>query len=896
LIDIRLNQLYTLPRYIIISLIVFFQISISFAQKKDPRTTRITYSCANKSLSLVIQELSTKSGIDIVFAQSRVTQARKINAQVKNELLIDVLNVILNSSRLEAEVVENVIVINTKKAIEKYLDFTISGYIRDKENNEPLPNASIYLKDGSLGVFSNEQGFYSLKLTRGDYEVLYHYTGFKTDTLSIYLQRDSTADVFLDNNVNKLQEIIITEDLNRDLLRFGEEYISKEKIANSAALSGESDILRSLNHSAGVNTGADGFGGQSVRGGNTDQNLILFDGIPLQNTGHSFGLVSILNSDIIQDARLYKSAMPARFGGRLSSFLDIKTRNGSSDKIKSSVSISTITSKATVEGPWASRKGSFLISARRTFADLWINNIAKFINQRTNAEGKANYYFGDLSTKFRYRISDNKTLTFLALVSNDELKNDKIENRKLEKKTFLDETAINQSWGNRIISLGLDQQIGNNRFAKTLLYYSGWKTSSFNFARNAIIETNGEVTDIFNANLKSSNFSILGLRHDYTYQISNSFLIRAGASLSYNNYNPDFNFTNNNRRSIFPAKITIDSLLNRTVKNDNKSNETNAYIENEFSFGKGSILNIGLHTSRYQSETKTNYSLQPRISLSLSNAVSWFNIAWSSARQYQQSLVEDGLGFPTDIWLSATDIIKPADGIQGSTNFGLFINKQSSINFGVYYKTFKNIISLGEGQSLIVENESNQKWQAEIPRGKGQAYGVEGTFNTSYDGFGLELNATYGKSTRTFLDINNAKLFNFNLDRRLNSNAVLTVKLSKSTKLNFSANYGSGANISIPTGDIVVFIINGQKTITTIYKEKNGYKLPPNFRMDLGFHMAFKGKKLSHSVYAGLYNFTNNSNPIYLKLDRNIFDLNVYEVTRVSLFPILPAISYSIAF
>ncbi len=866
----------------------------SFGQKKDPRLVRISYACANKPLNLVLQELSRISGVDIVYSNVRTNYTRKITQSVKDESLIDVLTVILQPYRLIPEIVENVIVINTRKEKEKFLDFIISGVVRNKLTNEVLPNASVYLADRTKGVYANENGFYSFKLDRADYAIVYSYTGFNNDTLRLYLKRDTVINRYMMPEINRLEEVIVKEDLNKQFFRNGEEFISQDKIAFSTALTGEADVIRSINNLAGVYTGADGFGGQSIRGGNTDQNLILFDGIPMQNTGHSFGLVSIFNSDIIQDARLYKTSMPARFSGRLSSILDIKTRNGESDSLRMSLTLSTITSKATVEGPISKGKSSFIVSARRTFADLWIDRVADFFNQGTGTEGGLNYYFGDVSAKLRFEVGENKHLSVLGILSRDRLINQRSTQRSLEKKKFLDQSNIEQNWGNNIASISLDQILGNNRFAKTSIYYSGWKTSAFDFNRNAIEFSASNVTDIYNSSLKSTDFKIMGLRHDYGYQINKTYLLRAGIQFTLNSYNPSFNYQTNNQSKIYPEVISKDDLSRESLSVSIKSNEFIGYAENEFTFSKGSILNVGLNFSRYQSKGNTSLSLQPRVAFNLSNRYSWFTAAVSTGRQYQQALAEDGLGFPTDVWVSSTKFIKPADGLNAATNFGFMLGKSSSVNFGLYYKTMKNIIALGEGQNLIVNVNNIDEWEKEIPRGTGKTYGLEGGYSLSTSSFSLELNGTFGHSTRKFLDINNQKEYEFNLNRRFSSNGLMSFKFSKTTKLNVSVNYAGGARVSVPTGDIVVFEINGQKVLSTIYVAKNSYLFPNNFRTDIGLNMVFKGRKVTHGIYAGIYNITDQKNPVYLKLDRNVLDLNIYEVNQVSLFRILPALSYTL--
>jgi hypothetical protein len=891
----KTNLLYLSSR--VLFLLFFTILSWQIVAQSDIEKVKITYVCINKPLNIVLKEISQKSNINITFSESKINFTRRVNVNAKNQNLIGVLEVILKPYRLEPEIVENSIAIVTAKEVKKYLDYTISGYIYEGGSKEPLPHTAIYLSDGSVGVYSNEEGFYSLKLKRGNYKILYNYVGFKEDTIQILLRRDSTANRYLKPIDNKLNEVVVKEDLNKRWLRKGEDYINKSKIHVTSSLTGESDIMRSLNLMSGITSGGDGFGGQSIRGGNTDQNLIILDGVPLQNTGHGFGMVSIFNSDVIQDARLYKSAIPSKYSGRLSSVLDIKTINGNSDKLHGTVSVSSITSKATLHGPLG-KNATFIVSGRRTFTDLWIKSLSRFIakNNDPRSEGETNYFFTDVTGKLNFKYSDKTSLSILMVYANDDFDSYRKKIIQVPNKVeYINQTSNKLVWGNMLGSIILDRQINNNAFAKLTLHGSKWSTKTFGFERNAI-DSLGNIEDIYSAKYRYANFENFGARYDYSLQANKLAYLKFGVGGSYNNFRPTFNSSNNLSKKIFPDSLGIGDLEKNLIFQNNLSYETFAYGEAEINFSAGSNLTVGFHGSRYATDSLSYFSIQPRLSFNLSNEYSWMTASITSLRQHQQALAEDGLGFPTNVWVSSTSVIKPADGINYSLNLGLAKKQTSSINMGVYYKTMKNIITLGEGETLTVESDKETKWQASIPRGTGIAYGLElgGKFNFSK--FNFDVNANYGKSTRKFLDVNNAQEFDFNLDRRFYGTAVLGIKLGENSFLNFSGVYGMGAKVSAPEGLIAVYEVNGQKVLSTIYKTKNGYIFPDLFRLDFGYTTIFGNKGKEHKIFLGVYNLTNKRNPIYLKLGRNTFDINSYDLSSVSLFPLLPAISYSYSF
>ncbi|MBK8699606.1 MAG: TonB-dependent receptor [Saprospiraceae bacterium] len=615
------------------------------------------------------------------FPNPRSNPKKTVTIGASNERLLDVLQVICKPYRLTTEVIGNAIAIVSEKYDELDSEYIISGYIKDGRDGEVLPYTAVYLADRTAGVFSNEKGFYSFKLRRGNYQIIYAYVGYQEDTLQLFLRKDTTIVCKLKTE-NQLAEIVIEENLTRTTERYGETFYSKDRISTAMMFAGEADVIRTINSTAGVSTASDGFGGMSVRGGNYDQNLILYDGVPVQNTGHAFGLISIFNSSIIQDARLIKGGFPARYGGRLSSILDIKTRDGNNKAFKGEVSLSTIASRVLLEGPISKDKASFLLSYRRTFADPWIKELSQYIIQTGDAKGETSYYFDDINGKVSFALNPKHQLSFSYYKGRDALKNS-VSSKKMSSNIEYDYNSINdQGWGNRLASIHLNSQLGKNMYSKLIAYTSKWENDAYNFRRFAV-DSSSTIEDIYTADYKLSNLSNTGVRWDIDVQFSKGNIMRFGAGFIQNQYSPMFNLLSNvNNGAIYPEVIDKEEIKSRTNGASYQTEEILAYVEDEFDAGSNVVLNVGLHSSVYLFNGSRYASLQPRFSMNINGEASWFNFSSSMLRQYHQALSDNGLGFPSDQWVSASKWIKPADAINTSTTFGFLLSKNVSWSFG----------------------------------------------------------------------------------------------------------------------------------------------------------------------------------------------------------------------
>lgn len=879
---------------LILSLFLFTTIIFRLSGQ-NVAEVRLSYTSLNKKLPVVLQDLTIFSGVNIVFSDTKLKSTRKVTFSAKNERLGDILNVILKPYGFDFEIVgQNIVIINKRESIYKE-NYKLQGYIKDKTSGEVLPYAAIYSIDKSWGITANENGFFSLNMQRGEKVFCVAYLGFETDTIAQYFTQSQVLDVNLEPN-SFLNEITIVDD-GQYSERENPKYLSKRTMSEDAYLGGEADIMHHLQNQAGVTTNADGFGGLHVRGGSYDQNLILLDGVPIQHTGHAFGILSIFNNNAIQDARFYKGSFPARYGGKISSILDIRTREGNNQKYAGEVSLSTLAASLSIEGPIIKDKASFIISARRTFADTWIKAISKFQNDPDKGfDGFTTFKFYDLNAKFTFDLTRQHSLSVNYYQGSDDLNSfQNYTNPFAVTPTYVSQTKDDWNWGNKLYSVVLNSQLNKNSFSRVSLFNTEWNYSKFNFNRFGSI-SDSTSTDIYESSLKASRINNQGIIWDVDMQLSNPNRLRFGASYTRQKYSPSYKqLSNSDTLLMYPNQIHEFEIESQLVTNVSEPREINVHIEDEIKFNGGFALRGGVMFSNYSVDTFSGISIQPRIVMSQTGETMRFEIGASKMRQYGQVLSEEGLGFPSDVWVTASGRLKPADAWIINTNTVFQVNKEVVISFGGYLKFMENLISLNEGEAIPFDKLG--EWDKFIPRGKGKAYGIEISCSKILGDTRFDFNYTWSKSLRNFADLNNGKEFDYRTSRSHSFNFSLKQKIGKNIELISNVAVYSGTRATFPEGDIVEYTDSkGVKRLSIVYLEKNNYVFPFYQRVDIGFNFYTKYNWGRQKIFIGFYNVTNQKNPLYLDVKRNELDPQFYEVRQISLIPFLPALSYSLAF
>lgn len=758
--------------------------------------------------------------------------------------------------------------------------YSISGYIKESGTNELLPYSNVYLPQIKNGVISNDYGFYSLLLPEGKYIIEYSFIGYETLKKEIILTENIRLDAFLSSGF-ELKEVTLTAEKKEiDQVQMSTLKFTSKQIIELPAIGGEKDVLKAIQLMPGVQSGSEGQSGFYVRGGTNGQNLILLDEAPVYNAQHLFGFISLFNGDALKSIDLIKGGHPARYGGRLASVLDLKMKEGDMNNYKGSLSVGLISANGTMEGPIKKDKSSFIISARKTYAEP-LMKLASGEN--------LSYGFYDLTSKLNFSLGKNDKLYLGGYFGNDALKN--IDN------DF--GTNFRFGWGNSTGTIRWNHIFGNSLFSNTSIIYSHY-------------EMGIKSTEKF----EGSDFSF-----DYGSSINNYTL-----KLDFNyypslNHSIKFGTIQTKHRFVPRTLITDDKInpnANKKITEKIDALEGAIYAEDEWklnSFMKG---NFGLRYSYFNVTNKFYGGLEPRgsVLLSLSNSTS-LKTSYNKMYQYIHLLSGTGVGFPTDIWIPATDNIKPQESNQGA--FGIVHKvKNSGFDFTLegYYKEMYNIISFKEGASFFNLNNisgnqlTNADWKNLITNGNGNSYGMELLINYKKDSFYGWIAYTLSWVKFQFDELNFGKEFWANYDRRHDLTLVGVYKLNE--KINFSANwiFKTGNAITLPLSvfdpnmhriatqdEFIIWEGNTrsvfQHLIAPNYGEKNQFRAEAYHRLDLNVQFR-KEKKLGVRTWEiGLYNTYSRANPYYYFISRKD---NQIQLKRKSLFPVIPNISYKYNF
>ncbi|HRZ98692.1 MAG TPA: TonB-dependent receptor plug domain-containing protein, partial [Paludibacter sp.] len=605
-------------------------------------------------------------------------------------------------------------------------NYTISGHITDAKNGETLISSSIYDVITRKGAVSNTYGFYSLTLPKGEVEVEYTYVGFGTQRRIFKLTKDTVINIKLIESI-ELKEVTVMG--NRKEIGVKGSQMSAIEIPISMiksvpTLFGEADIIKALQLLPGVKAGTEGSAGFYVRGGGPDENLFLLDGVPVYNVNHMGGFFSVFNPDAIKNVTLYKGSFPARFGGRLSSVLDIRMNDGNNKAIHGNVSVGIISSKFNVEGPLFSENTTFNISARRTYLDVLMQPIIKLAASYENSENQdvnlsAGYYFYDMNAKISHKFSDKDRLYLSAYMGDDAIyANMRQKYEDYENSTQESRFKLNWDWGNIITALRWNHIINNKLFMNATATYTRYR---FNMDIGQIntetIKNPASKTDMSTTIGYRSGIQDFGPKVDFDYAPNPNHDIKFGASYTHHTFRPGV--------SVAQYKFENDTSIQKmdtTIGDQNVlSHETALYFEDNINIGSYVKANFGLHYSTFFVQDEFYNSLQPRIGLRvlLTDKLS-LKAGYASMSQYIHLLSNNTISLPTDLWVPVTKRIEPMKSHQYSG--GIFYNLLNIVDLTLegYYKSMDNLIEYKDGASFL---GSSTGWEDKVSMGRGWAYG-----------------------------------------------------------------------------------------------------------------------------------------------------------------------------
>jgi len=759
--------------------------------------------------------------------------------------------------------------------------FTISGFVKDSETGENLIGATIINEKTKEGTTTNTHGFYSLTQNRDSLQVLISYVGFRPQRINVFLLKDTAISV---NLVTSLLDEVVVEGSRTDPIQESSQMssvtIPLEQIKALPALLGEVDVLKVIQLMPGVQSGNEGSSGLYVRGGGPDQNLILLDGVPVYNVSHLFGFFSVFNADAINHVELIKGGFPARYGGRLSSVIDVSMKEGNMKEVKGEGSVGIISAKATVEAPIVKDKTSFLISARRTYIDL----LARPIIKATTDGENAGYYFYDLNFKVNHIINSRNRIYASSYMGDDKAYS-KFEDFYVsgnERTDYKEEYGLR--WGNVITALRWNRVLTPKLFANLTSTFSRYRFDVFS-EYEEIVKSPSTSEKNFAKDQYRSGIRDYALKLDFDWLPQPNHYVRYGINAIQHQFSPGvYSFRSNQESDTLVGTPNINAF------------EYATYLEDDFKINQRLKLNIGLHLSAFNVERRWYTSIQPRISgRYLATESLSVKFSYAEMTQFIHLLTNAGLGLPTDLWVPSTAAVKP----QNASQFALGLAKTHrslEISLEGYYKEMTNLIEYKDGASYA---ELEQDWQDKIATGgNGESYGLEVLVQKKKGAVSGWVGYTLSWTNRQFEELNEGKWFPYKYDRRHDISVALTHTWNKRMDFSMAWVFGTGTAITLPTDEFADANVNLQPyyfpNSAKYYESRNNYRMRNYHRLDLSFSF-WKDKKWGQRKWTlGVYNLYSRQNPFFMELgyDRN----RNKKFLQYSLFPIIPSISYSFKF
>lgn len=746
--------------------------------------------------------------------------------------------------------------------------FTISGSIKDAKNGEDMIGVVVAIKElPNVAVATNEYGYFSISIPQGKYTISIQYIGYDNISQEINLDKSTKIDFKLKEKSQQIDEVVVTsvrENENVTQNQMGVTKIDMKSIEKIPVLFGERDVLKTIQLTPGIKSAGEGQSGFFVRGGGVDQNMILLDEAVVYNPSHLLGFFSVFNSDAIKDVNIYKGTAGAQYGGRLSSVLDMRMKEGNNQRYSVSGGIGLISSRIAIEGPIVKDKGSFIITGRRTYADL-------FLKLSSNEDLKnTQLYFYDMNLKANYRLGKNDRLFLSGYFGRDKL-------------AF---SNFGIGWGNYTGTLRWNHVFSDKLFSNTSMIVS-------NYNYQIKVGTGTAETKI------DSDILDFNLKQDFQYYLNTSNTFKFGLNSVYH--------------SMIPGKITSGSASAiSTPSLTNRYGWENAlYFSNEQKFGTRFTLEYGLRLSSFsqiggknfysfdangnvtdtsQTSQKNYINPEPRVSATYKiNESSSLKGSFTRNSQYMHLLSNSTGSNPTDIWVLSSQNIKA--GISDQVSVGWYKNfKEDKYEFSVegYYKAMQNQIDYRNG----AETRANELVEGDILAGVGRAYGLEFYLRKKTGRFTGWASYTLSRTERQIDGINDNKWYLAKQDRTHEISLVGMYEVNKKWSVSATATYYTGNAITFPSGK---YEVDGKTTY--YYTERNGYRMPFFFRLDLGAtYMMKKTEKIESSLSFSIYNATNRYNAYSISFRDNANDPSRTEAVQTTLFGIIPSISWNFKF
>jgi len=757
---------------------------------------------------------------------------------------------------------------------------TLSGYVKDLQTGEELIGANLYINELKTGAITNVYGFYSITLPKEKYHLTVSFLGYDSQKIEISLTENQKIDFHLKLSSQDLADVDVTAeklDKNVTSVEMSVVELPIATIKNIPALMGEVDIIKSLQLLPGIKSAGEGSSGFHVRGGGVDQNLILTDDATVYNSSHLFGFFSVFNYDAVKDVKIFKGGIPAKYGGRLSSLLDIKMKEGNSKEFKATGGIGLISSRLTLEAPIIKDKASFLVSGRRTYFDLFF----PLFEGKPIADAKV--YFYDLNAKINY-IINSKNRVFLSAYFGDDI-------MRFSK-------DFKTTYGNRTLSFRYNHLFSDRVFSNTTLIYS-----NFNYGLGV---PEGEIAFEW-----LSNIVDYSIKNDYTWYISTNNSINWGGGFTHHTF--------------APGTITAvgTSFVNDMEMAKNYALDYYGFIDNELKLNK-ITLKYGLRYSVFQNVGKSTFyefdktnpkeykvtdtitytkgvintysGFEPRINAMFQiNKTTSIKANYNHTIQFLHLATNSQAPTPYDFWFASSKNIKPQNANQFALGiFKNFSNNTYETSLEFYYKKMNNVVDFRDHASLYL----NELLEGEVRAGSSYSYGMEVMTKKDIGNLTGWISYTYSRTMRTIPEINNGKEYPATYDKPHDIAIVVSYKLSKRIQLSANWVYSTGSPRTFPTGRIEY-----QGMIIPVYSDRNSIRIPDYHRLDFSVDYDLerirkkeKTKKIESSLNLSIYNVYNRHNAYSIVFKQDELNPQNTYAEKTYLFPLFPSLSYNFKF
>ncbi len=747
--------------------------------------------------------------------------------------------------------------------------FTISGTVKNAETGEALIGATVVVQElRSVGTLTNAYGFFSLTLPESTYTVVAQYLGFHPTVDTVRLTENRHFDLALSPEPIRVSEVVVSGERLRTNVTstdMGVKKLAISEVKSVPVLLGERDILKTIQLLPGIESAGEGNTGYYARGGNIDQNLILLDEAPVYNSSHLLGFLSVFNSDAIKDVSVMTGDIPAEYGGRLSSVLDIRTNDGNEKEFGGTGGIGLLASRLTLEGPIVKDRGSFLISGRRTYADLFLK-----LSSDTTIN-RASLYFYDLNAKASYRLGDHDRVFLSGYFGRD---------------NFNYPDLFGFDWGNATATLRWNHLFGDQLFANTSLIFSDYRYTNTVGAGTSQYEITSGIQDL-NAKL------------DFEYFPSPRSTVKFGANAIYHTFRPGAVTSG-------PTSQANDLTLEHRY-----ALESAAYISHELQILPTLKVDYGLRASSFTllgpgtartydatgdlvstqyygsgSPIRTYASLEPRIAGTfLLDENSSIKAAYTRTAQYLHLLSNSTTTNPSDLWVPSSNNVPPQHADQYSTGYYRnFADDAYETSVEVYYKSMSDLIDYKNGADL----QLNPDVESQLQYGKGWSYGVELLVRKNAGPVHGWLGYTLSKTQEQFAEVNNGNAFPARQDRTHDISLVVMYDFSPTWNFGATWVYNTGNAVTFPSGN---YWVDGR--LVPYYTERNGYRMPAYHRLDLSVTYNFSTRS---NLNFSLYNAYNRANAYAISFRQNRNDPQKTEAVQFTLFPIIPSLTYNFNF